>query len=523
MENRAQKSFNLKNLFTFEMANNHQGSVEHGKRIINAMADLADKYGIRAAIKFQFRDLDTFIHPAHKENSDNKHVPRFLSTRLNESQFAELVSEAKRRNMITMCTPFDELSVDKILDLDIEVIKVASCSAHDWPLLTKIGEVGRPVIVSTGGLKIREIDRIVSFFEHRGVQFALMHCVAMYPTETDKLHLNQIEIMRNRYPKIVIGFSTHEAPDNLTAVKLAYAKGARIFEKHVGVPTAEITLNKYSASPEQVDAWLAAWKEAVLACGEDGEREVPEEELRDLQILRRGVFVKKDIPAGALLKRGDVFFAFPLEEGQLVSGMWKEGLITDRDYKVNEAVSFKISPMRISKKDIIYSTIHAVKGMLNNSKIPLNHDFSVELSHHYGLERFHEIGCTLIECINKEYAKKLIIQLPGQWNPIHYHKKKDETFQILHGKLDVEIDGKRKVLEAGDTLWVPRGVWHGFGTDTGAIFEEVSTTVFGSDSFYIDRKISSLPREDRKTRLYNWGRHQLDEFDEQGNIIRQYI
>lgn len=516
------RKFDFNNLFTFEMANNHQGSVEHGKRIINAIADLKDKFGIKAAIKFQFRDLDTFIHPDKKNDTQNKHIPRFLGTRLSDEEFGELVGEARRRNLITMCTPFDEPSVDKIIGLGIEIVKVASCSSDDWPLLEKISEAGRPVIASTGGLTIKEIDKVVSFFEHRGVNFALMHCVAIYPTPNDKFHLNQIETMRTRYPGVVIGFSTHEDPNNFSAVQLAYAKGARIFEKHVGVPTPEVTLNKYSASPEQAEKWLNAWQEAAQICGGEGEREITATELNDLRVLKRGVFVKKEVPQGTALQRSDIFFAFPLEEGQLLSGQWRPGLIAQKHYKANEAVDSGILPQSLSKKNIIYSTIHAVKGMLNMSRIPLNHDFSVELSHHYGIEKFHEIGCTLIECVNREYAKKLIIQLPGQWNPVHYHKKKDETFQILHGELEVEINGKRKILGTGETLWVPRGVWHGFGTKAGVIFEEISTTSLSDDSFYIDRQIANLPRDNRKTRLYNWGRHQFDEFDEKGNVVSQY-
>lgn len=514
--------FDFNNLFTFEMANNHQGSVEHGKRIITAMADLKDKFGIRAAVKFQFRDLDTFIHPAHKESKENKHIPRFLSTRLTDAKFSELVHEAKRRGLITMCTPFDEPSVDKILNLGIEIIKIASCSATDWPLLERIAEAGKPVIVSTGGLTVKDIDKVVSFLEHRGVSFALMHCVALYPTPTHEFQLSQIEILRNRYPGITIGFSTHEEPTNLTAVQLAYAKGARIFEKHVGVPTAEITLNKYSASPEQVEAWIYAWQEAVAACGTESERIISEQELSDLNSLKRGVYLKKALLKGAVIERGNVFFAMPLGEGQLSSSEWKSNLVSDRNYEANEPLSREILPKGKSRKEIIYSTIHAVKGMLNQSRIPLGHEFVVELSHHHGLEHFEEVGCTLIECINREYAKKLIIQLPGQSHPTHYHKRKDETFQVLYGTLEARVDGRPKMLYPGDTLWIPRGVWHDFKTATGAIFEEISTTSFNDDSFYIDKEIARLTREARKTKLHNWGRHQFDEFDEQGNIIDQY-
>ncbi len=511
------KGFDFNGIFLFEIANNHQGSVEHGKRIIREVSAVAKKARVKGAIKLQLRDLDTFIHPNSKESTENKHIQRFLSTRLSEKQFAELVEEIRVQGMIPICTPFDEPSVDLIMKFGIEIIKVGSCSAQDWPLLERVAETGKPVICSTGGLTIKEIDRIVSFLQHRGIQFALMHCVSIYPAPNNRLHLNQIEVLRNRYPGVSVGFSTHEDPSNLTAIVIAYAKGAQLFEKHVGVTTDQIKLNAYSATPGQVEAWLAAYQEAVAACGSDGERKVPQEEKEDLRSLMRGMYARKAIKASTVIKRADLFFAIPLLEGQLTSGAWREGLLADRDYGIGEAFSASLRTDQQTKKEIIYSSIHEVRGMLNNNCIHLGHDFSVELSHHYGLERFHEVGCTIIECIEREYAKKLLIQTPGQWHPVHYHKKKDETFQVLYGILEVEIEGRRKVLEPGDTLWIPRGVWHAFGTETGSIFEEVSTKSYNDDSFYVDRAIAKAPREERKTRLYNWGRHQFDDVFEEDN------
>lgn len=440
------------NLFIFEIANNHQGLVAHGLRIIKEIADVVDRARVRGAIKLQFRALDTFIHPDYRDSNENRHIRRFLSTRLREDEFAQLVDAMAKRGLISVCTPFDEPSVDVIERLGIEVIKVGSPSAQDWPLLERVAETGKPVICSTGGLLIRQIDKIVSFFQHRGVRFALMHCVSIYPTPNKQLHLNQIETLRNRYPDVTIGFSTHEGPTNLNAIRVAYAKGARLFEKHVGVPTEEIALNDYSATPAQVEAWLGAWREAIEACGGERERVIPEEETRDLRSLMRGVYAQKDIEVGSVIKRADVFFAMPLREGQLTSGRWREGLVADRHYRAQEALSAVLRPERPAKREIIYTAIHAVKGMLNDARIPIGYDVvAIELSHHYGLEQFPEVGCTIIECFNREYAKKVIIQLPGQWNPAHYHKKKDETFYVLHGVLEVDVEGKRKVLQPGDT------------------------------------------------------------------------
>ena len=147
-----------------------------------------------------------------------------------------------------------------------------------------------------------------------------------------------------------------------------------------------------------------------------------------------------------------------------------------------------------------------------SARVAVGYDVtSVELSHHYGLGEFHRVGCTIIECFNREYAKKVIVQLPGQRNPLHYHKRKDETFHVLHGVLDVEIEGKRRTLHPGDTLWVPRGIVHGFETATGAIFEEISTHADRGDSFYNDPVIAATALDSRKTSLHNWGRHQFED------------
>ncbi|MBM3819248.1 MAG: cupin domain-containing protein [Acidimicrobiia bacterium] len=506
--------FEFGGLFVCEMANNHQGSAAHGIRIVDAVADVAREAGVRAAVKLQFRELDSFIHPAHRSASSNKHIRRFLETRLPTGAFAEIVGAVKQRGLTAIATPFDEPSVETAIALGIDVLKIASCSAHDWPLLEAVAATGKPVVCSTGGLSVADTDKTVSFLQHRGVHLALMHCVSLYPTPPDRQCLDHIEVLRERYPGIPVGFSTHERPDDYTTIRVAYAKGACLFEKHVGIPTDSAPLNSYSATPEQLRCWLHAYRDAVALCG-GGARVVTEQEESELRALERGVFAKRPLRRGATLTREDVFFAMPASEGQLDTSLWRAGLVADADYDSGAPLRAAIRPVAPTQREIIYNTIHAVKGLLNQARIPVGYDVaSIELSHHHGLGEFGRIGCTIIECFNREYAKKVIVQLPGQRNPLHYHKRKDETFHVLHGVLDVEIEGTRRTLHPGDSLWVPRGIVHGFETATGAIFEEISTHAEREDSFYNDPVIAAMPLESRKTRLDNWGRHQFDDWDE---------
>lgn len=508
--------FRFEGLFTCDMANNHQGSVKHGLRIINECEQVFKNAEVRGAIKLQFRNLDTFIHPAFRDAKEPKHIQRFLSTQLTEEQFGVLVEETKKAELVSMATPFDEDSVDMLERLDVEVVKIGSCSANDWPLLIRAAKIYKPMICSTGGLTIAAIDRLVSFLHHRGAHFALMHCVSLYPTLDEDLQLNQIELLRHRYRDVPIGFSTHESPENIDAIKIAYAKGARLFERHVGIANDAVTLNTYSSMPAQIARWIAEWKKAAQMCGATNRPPASVKEQSSLHSLERGVFAKRNIPAKTVMTFDDVFFAVPLCEGQLAISGWKKGAgvpVADRDYQSGDPISDSVCGGPPTVQDLVYPLIHEIKGVLNSAGIAVGHDADIELSHHYGLERIREVGAMLIECVSTaQYCKKIVVQLPAQWHPYHYHKKKDETFQVLWGKLEVEIEGNPKTLFPGETVRIKHGIRHKFrGADGYAvIFEEISTAEMLDDSFYEDPLINRLKREDRKTKLQNWGRFQFD-------------
>jgi sialic acid synthase SpsE/quercetin dioxygenase-like cupin family protein len=504
------KIFGDEPLFVFDLANNHQGSVEHGSAIVRMVGDAVRRHGVRAIVKFQFRELDSFVHPKHRQGSPNKHIPRFLSTRLSWSQFATLYDLIRSEGMIPMTTPFDEESVDIAVRMGFDVLKVASCSAQDWPLLEKVAAAGKPVVFSTGGCSLADIDNLASFFDHRGVDFAIMHCISVYPTPPELCALNQIDALRARFPGRPIGWSTHEDQDEVAPVQIAYAKGARIFERHVGLEAEAVKLNAYSSNAEQIDRWLAGFQKARALCGPVARPSTSEAEKAALVGLRRGIYARRELPAGTTPVRSDLYFCMPCEDGQLHSGEFRDGMRLLRDVPkdgplMSETVQQPTEPEYL----VLKRALHAVKAMLNEAKISLDTEFRVEYSHHQGVRRFPQVGCLLIECVNREYCKKLLVQLPGQAHPVHYHQRKEETFQVLHGELDMEIDGRHRRLRPGETALVLPGVWHRFWTDTGAIVEEISTTHFKNDSYYRDPEIQAKTLEQRKTKVEHWGRFEL--------------
>jgi sialic acid synthase SpsE/mannose-6-phosphate isomerase-like protein (cupin superfamily) len=494
-----------KPLITFEMANNHMGDVAHGEHMICAFAELCKEFPeFSFAFKLQYRNLDTFIHPAIRDRKDIQHVKRFNETKLSRSEFDRLILAIKKAGFISMVTPFDEDSVEVIEDQGIDIIKIASCAFNDWPLLERVAQTRRPIIASTAGASLQALDAVISYLMHREKDFAILHCVAEYPAAKDKMQLNQIDFLRDRYPSLRIGFSTHEDPQDSEIVKLAVAKGADIFEKHVGLPTKEYSLNAYSASPEQVREWLQAIRQALAVCGHTGERSpVNPAEQTSLHSLRRGAFARRAIPAGSRISREDIYFAFPPSPGQITANDWGKY----KHFTALEAIE-QDAPVLADRanvqddRDRVLTIATQVKQLLEESQITVPGDVELEISHHYGLEKFYEFGLTLITVVNRGYCKKLLVCLPNQHHPEQRHQKKEETFHVLYGELHLTLDGVTSICKPGDVINIEPGVKHAFVSPNGAVIEEISSTHFANDSIYTDPAINQ--NNNRKTILTYW-------------------
>jgi sialic acid synthase SpsE/mannose-6-phosphate isomerase-like protein (cupin superfamily) len=498
------KDIQARPLFIFEMANNHMGSVDHGRRIVKAMQEAARGFPFHFAVKLQYRDIDTFIHPAYRNRFDLKFVKRFSETRISWEGYKEIKDAIGEAGFISICTPWDEVSVDRIEEHGYDFIKIPSCYLTDWPLLERVALSERPVIASTAGVALEDIDRVVSFFRHRNKRFSLMHCVGEYPTRDENLQLGQIRLLQTRYPGVEVGYSTHERPDNFDAVKIAIGMGATIFEKHVGVPTETVSLNGYSATPEQVRQWLTAASEAYRMYGPERERyPFTDAETRTLRDLQRGVFVKQEIRTGETLTAANTFYAIPSAPGQFVANDVSKytNFHATAPLAAHEAVT-GANTRTCSRLKQVYQIVADVKKVLKRSKVVVPGQCELEISHHYGIDQYSKYGSTVITVVNREYCKRVIVMLPGQEHPEQYHKQKDETYHILWGDISLRMDGEQHCKKANDVVVIPRGVRHGFTTRTGAVIEEVSSNYSQGDSFYTDTTIEA--NLNRKTFVAYW-------------------
>lgn len=352
-------------LFVLEMANNHLGELERGLKIISDYSQVVRFNNVQAAIKLQLRDVDSFIHKEFRQREDIRYIKKTIATRLKPEDFATMVQAIRAASCLPMATPFDESSVDFCCELGIPILKIASSDCNDWILIEKIARTKKPVIVSTGGSSLKDIDDLVTFFSNRHIPLAINHCVSLYPSEDSDLELNQLDFLRKRYPNHTIGFSTHEYHDWTSSMLMAYAKGARTFERHVDIQTEGMTVSPYCSLPEQVDTWFKAFHRAKRMCGAPGtqKRLPPQKEIEYLDSLVRGVYARHDLPVGHVLQDADVYLAIPLQQGQISCRELMRGEV------IRKSVA-KDRPIMIDAIDSPYANIPSLNELIYHRGLP---------------------------------------------------------------------------------------------------------------------------------------------------------
>jgi len=349
----------FEDLFVLELANNHWGRLERGLDMVNQYSRIVRFNNVRAAIKLQFRDVESFIHKDWKNRKDIRYIKKTLETQLSKAQYKSLIKAIKEGGCIPMTTPFDEKSVDLAEELGIEILKIASYDINDWFLIEKIASTRKPVICSTGGSSLKDMDDLIKFFRNRQISLALNHCVSAYPSEDEELELNQINFLKSRYPDITIGFSTHEYHNWEWSIMMAYAKGARTFERHIDIDDGIMTVPAYNSLPHQIDVWFKAFKKAQEMCGAPGtqKRRPLEREVKYLDKLVRGVYAKRDLPKGTVIATSDVYLAVPLQKRQISCRELVSGEVIQTDKKAD-------APINIDDIDSPYAKNESLKSLI---------------------------------------------------------------------------------------------------------------------------------------------------------------
>jgi pseudaminic acid synthase len=284
-----------------EIGSNHNRDLDTAKKLI----EVSKENGCDA-VKFQSYTAEgiySIYTPRISEmegRSKEKETPYELIKRIQMPvEWHSLLKDYCDEIGITFCsTPFDESMVDVLESVGVPFYKVSSYEITHYPLLGKIAETRKPVILSTGNSGLEDIERAVNFLEKNGCKdYALLHCVSQYPAKYEDINLRCINTLRAAFDCIV-GFSDHTT-DFLSAT-LAVALGASIIEKH-------ITLNKnhkgpdhpFSLEPLELKQFVQAVRSAELTLGSSVKRVLKSEE-ENHRIGRRSIVAGCDISKGEI-------------------------------------------------------------------------------------------------------------------------------------------------------------------------------------------------------------------------------
>ena len=298
-----------------EIGHNHQGSVEKARELIVS----AKECGVDA-VKLQKRDNRALYTRAAYE-APYDHENSFGATygehrealELGRDDYVELQRTAREVGVTLFATAFDQASADFLADLDIPAYKTASGDLRNTPLLRHVASIGKPMIVSTGGATMDDIDRAVEAITAVNTQICLLQCTAVYPAAAEELELGVITTLRKRYPELVIGLSDHQ--DGIAMAPIAYMLGARVMEKHFTLShSLKGTDHAFSLMPEGMRKLVRDLRRVPAALGDGVKRPLASEEPA-LRKMGKMLVAARDLESGHVLAEGDIAARSPADGG----------------------------------------------------------------------------------------------------------------------------------------------------------------------------------------------------------------
>ncbi len=286
-----------------EMSGNHNQSLDRALAIVQAAAEAGAH-----AIKIQTYTADTItLDVAEREFfiSDKRSLWKGQSLYdLYKQAYTPwdwhepIMNRATELGLICFSTPFDETAVDFLETLNVPAYKISSFENIHLPLITKVAETGKPLIISTGMATIAELDEAVRTARDAGcLDIILLKCTSNYPSTPDKSNILTIPHMRELF-NCEVGLSDHTL--GIGAAVAAVAHGATVIEKHFTLSRAEGGVDSaFSMEPAELRMLVEETERAWQSLG--GVVYGPTEEEMKSLMLRRSLYVSED------MKAGDVF------------------------------------------------------------------------------------------------------------------------------------------------------------------------------------------------------------------------
>lgn len=291
-------SFKNKPFIIAEMSGNHNQSLERALKIIDAAVEAGAD-----AVKIQTYTADTMTLPGllHIKNEESLWFGKELYDLYKEAYtpwewHEKMFDYARKKGIIIFSSPFDETSVDFLMSLNAPAYKIASFENTDFPLLKKVAQTGKPVIMSTGVATISDIYQSVEVLKENGCKdIILLKCTSTYPSTPENTNLLSIPLLQQIFPDCNIGLSDHTM--GIGAALGAIALGARVIEKHFTLNRADGGVDSaFSMEPEELKMLVKESKTVFLALGKS-QLDIQTSEKSNQQ-FKRSIFVTKDIKKG---------------------------------------------------------------------------------------------------------------------------------------------------------------------------------------------------------------------------------
>lgn len=288
-----------------EIGNNHQGEVELARKMIDRVAEAGAQ-----AVKFQKRCTEALLTREGRATAytgRNSFGPTYGEHRdaleLGIREIAELKEYAESLGLVFFASAWDEPSLDQILGLDVELLKISSAELVNLPLVRKYALANVPIIMSTGMSSLEEIDAAVETIREVHDDLILLHCNSTYPCPEEQIGLPVIESLRERY-SLPVGYSGHER--GLAPSVASVALNACVVERHFTMDkTMKGTDHQASLEPQQLHDMVAMIREVESSMQVCGKKVFPEEQAAAKK-LRKCIVFSRDLPAGHVLSESDL-------------------------------------------------------------------------------------------------------------------------------------------------------------------------------------------------------------------------
>ncbi len=316
-----------------EVGSVHDGSFGNAKKLVECAAQKGAD-----AIKFQthISEAETTKYASSPSyfNSEARYE-YFKRTSFNKKQWIELKKIAQSNNIKFLSSPFSLEAVDLLEEIGQEIYKIPSGEVTNFPLLKKIAELGKPVLLSSGMSNWAELDKAVSFFKNK-CDLTVMQCSSIYPCPPEKVGLNIISEMKTRY-SCNIGFSDHT--EGISAPLAAAALGATVIEKHLTFSKLMYGSDaKHSMEPDEFSKMVKLIKEVWQIMN----NKVDKNNLKDVEamkdIFQKSIVAKNKLQSGSFIKESDLAYKKP--GTGLSASKFEEiiGMQITRDFEKDELI-----------------------------------------------------------------------------------------------------------------------------------------------------------------------------------------